>query len=115
MLNSVPSKYLSGLWDPGNAFTAGENPYPEGYGKLDRNRIRHIHLKDAVRDRATKRRTWVPIGSGEIDIKGQLRALMRDKYLEGISVETHYVPKNGTPAQGSLESVTGLRKILSSL
>lgn len=56
-----------------------------------------------------------PIGKGQIDLKGQLRALMKDNYGGGISVETHYAPIGGTPADGSLESVKGLKKILGSI
>ncbi len=115
MLKAIPSKNLAALWDPGNSFFAGEKPYPDGYRKLDIMRLRHMHLKDAEYDVNLQKRRWVPIGSGEIDIRGQIAALIRDRYAGIISVETHYVPENGAPTDGSLESLNGLRRIMKSL
>lgn len=110
MLQAIPSRRLSGLWDPGNSFAGGEEPYPKGYSKLDKGRIRHMHLKDAIRDENGHR--WTPVGQGQTDIRGQLSALSRDGYRDVISLETHYIPKDGSPADGSLESVRGLKRIL---
>jgi sugar phosphate isomerase/epimerase len=76
-------------WDPGNAYCAGETPYPSGYAAL-RGRIEHMHFKDARR---------LPDGSaefvtrGEIDWQGQIQALMQDEYDGYISIETHLRPK----------------------
>ena len=76
-------------WDPGNAFVAGEKPYPDGY-QAARAFIRHVHFKDVQQK---------PPGSfhyvinGEIDWAGQLRALKEDCYMGYISIETHMQPK----------------------
>jgi sugar phosphate isomerase/epimerase len=76
-------------WDPGNAYCAGERPYPSGYAAL-RGRIQHVHFKDARR---------LPDGgaefvtNGEIDWQGQIQALMQDKYDGYVSIETHLRPK----------------------
>jgi sugar phosphate isomerase/epimerase len=115
MLKAIRSNYLTGLWDPGNCFFLGERPYPDGYKKLDVTRIQHMHLKDAMYDAKIGKRRWVPIGSGETNIPEQLGDLIRDRYAGVISVETHYVPEGRTAADGSLQSVTGLRKIIQSL
>lgn len=115
MLREIPSKHFGALWDPGNAFVAGERSYPDGYERLDRRRVQHMHLKDAVRKSGPQSRPWVAIGKGQIDIRGQLQALIHNRYREVVSVETHYIPENGTPAQGSHETLQGLRSILRTL
>ena len=114
MLGALPSPRLAGLWDPGNALAAGERPFPDGYRKLDKTRLGHIHLKDAV-VRRVRDPAWVPIGKGQVDVRGQLRALVADRYTGVVSVETHYVPKGGKPADGSRETVEGLKGILKEL
>jgi sugar phosphate isomerase/epimerase len=48
MLGVVKSPALGANWDPGNAYEAGETPFPNGYEALDKKRIWHMHLKDAV-------------------------------------------------------------------
>ena len=76
-------------WDPGNAFCAGETPFPNGYAALG-GLIQHVHFKDARRS---------PDGSaefvtrGEIDWQGQIQALIQDGYDGYISIETHLRPK----------------------
>jgi sugar phosphate isomerase/epimerase len=76
-------------WDPGNAYCAGETPFPTGYAAL-RGRIQHVHFKDArhLLDGGTE---FVP--SGEIDWQGQIQALVQDEYDGYISIETHLRPK----------------------
>ena len=113
MLKAIPSRGLAGLWDPGNAQAAGERPYPDGYGKLDKTRLVHLHLKDVV-VHGTKW-NWAPVGAGAIDMRGQLRALARDRFDGVVSLETHYVPTNGTKQDASLRTLAGLRGILSEL
>jgi sugar phosphate isomerase/epimerase len=115
MLEALPSHHITALWDPGNAFAAGERPYPEGYRSLDGSRIAHLHLKDGVWRKGLKGVQWTPIGSGEIDIGGQLRALVEDRFAGVVSIETHFIPPGGTPADGSEETVRGLRRVLGSL
>ena len=48
MLSIVKSPSLALNWDPGNAYDAGETPYPDGYNALDKSRIFHMHLKDGA-------------------------------------------------------------------
>jgi sugar phosphate isomerase/epimerase len=76
-------------WDPGNAFEAGDVPFPNGYQAI-RQYVQHVHFKNAVRR---------PDGSvdyalqGDIDWAGQMRALHEDGYQGFISVEPHLRPK----------------------
>ncbi|MDE2125858.1 MAG: sugar phosphate isomerase/epimerase [Armatimonadetes bacterium] len=85
------SDHFAVVWDPGNAFAAGEVPYPGGYEAVQRW-VQHVHIKDAVRrDGDTE---FVRVGEGEIDYENQFRALRRDGYTGYISIETHYRASN---------------------
>ncbi len=76
-------------WDPGNAFVAGDIPYPDGYQAV-RDTIRHVHFKDVVHTAQGGYRYEV---NGEIDWTGQISALAADGYGGFISVEPHMQPK----------------------
>jgi sugar phosphate isomerase/epimerase len=76
-------------WDPGNAFEAGDHPYPDGY-EAARRYVRHVHFKDVRRLEDGSCRYAV---EGEIDWEGQIAALQADGYDGFISVETHMEPK----------------------
>jgi len=112
MLNAVKSPALGLNWDPGNAYDAGETkPYPDGYDKLDKSRIWHMHLKDAAP--GPKGETeWMPVGGGKIDYLGQFRALIKDGYKGTMSLETHYLNKARDKEASSRESMDGLLKII---
>ncbi|RLF16380.1 MAG: sugar phosphate isomerase/epimerase [Thermoprotei archaeon] len=86
-------KYVKALWDPGNDISdpEGEIPYPDGYNYV-RGRIVHIHIKDAVRLALGKAEPR-PVGEGDVDYVGQLKALIEDKYEGFLSLETHWRPK----------------------
>lgn len=114
LLDAVKSPYLRPLWDPGNAQAAGETPYPDGYAHLAGD-IAHIHLKDCRRDASGQGYIWRPVGDGDIDLLGQLRALKTDGYTGVVSLETHYAPPGGSKEDGSRESYAGLQRLLSHL
>jgi sugar phosphate isomerase/epimerase len=102
------------IWDPGNAYAAGEKtPFPDGYEKI-KDRIIHIHLKDAVSDEQGKN-LWKPIGQGEVDYKGQLEALLRDDYQGVIALETHCTSASGSKVEGTKQSFDGLMEIIRSI
>ncbi len=90
-------------WDPGNAFFAGDDPYPTGYEHV-RGLVRHVHYKDALRDRDR-----VPhyVAEGQIDWAGQIQALIADDYDGFISIETHIRPKVAA-ARAALKRLRGL-------
>jgi sugar phosphate isomerase/epimerase len=103
IIKAVNHPALKANWDPGNAFCAGDTPYPDGYGVL-RDSIGHVHFKDARR---------FPDGSanfvldGQIDWKGQIEALTQDGYDGYISIETHLRPKIAS-ARTSFERLRAL-------
>jgi sugar phosphate isomerase/epimerase len=81
------------IWDPANAYVAGEKAYPDGYRLLPVQRIVHVHAKDCtMRDRHP---VWGPLGEGDINWKGQIHSLREDGYQGYISLETHWKGPNG--------------------
>jgi len=110
-LNAVRSAGLGLNWDPGNAYAAGEhNTFPDGYAKLDKKRIWHMHVKDCDQDATTGRYKWLPAGAGKIDYVKQFAALRADGYRGSISIETHFrLPEDqgGRPA-ASAQAAKGL-------
>lgn len=109
------------VWDPGNAFGAGEHPYPEGYEAV-KPWLAHVHIKDGKMVETPEQGAqlqWCVVGEGEIDYVGQFAALKRDGYSGYISLETHYIPKHGsgvdgkgTPEEGSRPSLAALRTFI---
>jgi len=112
MLNAVKSPALGLNWDSGNAFAAGETPFPDGYEPIDKKRIWHMHLKDAVPDPKGGEAKWMPIGGGKIDFVGQFRALIKNGYEGSMSLETHYLNAAKNKEESSRESMEGLLKVI---
>lgn len=111
IVSRIDSPALKIVWDPGNAYLAGERPYPEGYSAV-RNYVRHVHVKDAV-ILANGKYKFVVIGEGEVDYAGQFAALKSDGYTGYISLETHYRPFAGTAEQASRLCLQSLNQFLS--
>jgi len=97
-------------WDPGNAAESNEVPFPYGYNLLPKNRIGHCHCKDAVKGPDGKV-GWAPVGGGMIDWKGQIQALINQKFPYTLSLETHWKSGKG-PEDSTRQSMAGLQKIL---
>lgn len=112
MLKAVKSPALGLNWDPGNAYAAGETPFPNGYEALDKKRMWHIHLKDAAPNPNGGESKWEPIGGGKIDFLGQFRALIKNKYEGTMSLETHYLNAAKNKEESSTESMKGLLKVI---
>jgi sugar phosphate isomerase/epimerase len=89
MLKAINHPALGVNWDPGNAFAAGDTPYPDGYHSV-RDLVRHVHFKDVTHDPQSGYRYAL---EGQIDWAGQIEALAQDGYEGHISVETHMQPK----------------------
>lgn len=109
VLAAVPSRYFMLNWDPGNAATRGETPFPDGYTLLPKDRIGHCHVKDAVK--TAMGYEWAATGKGIIDWAGQFAALKRDGYRHAVSLETHWHGA-GTPEASSIESWAGMKSAL---
>ena len=131
MLKLVPAVNLGANWDVGNGYWHGEVSYPAGYAALDKKRIWHMHLKDVRCGAATtakekaeafrKQGTRVSeqskcqtaiVGTGQVDLAGQLRALLRDKYDGTMSLEPEYEAPGVTHFEATRRSLEGLLKIM---
>jgi L-ribulose-5-phosphate 3-epimerase len=109
LLNAIPEKALQLTWDPGNAQFRDEVPFPGGYAALPKDRIGHVHCKDAVR--RDGKWEWMAMGRGTIDWAGQFRALARDGYRHACTLETHWRGA-GTPEASSRQSFAGMKTLL---
>lgn len=108
MISRAGVHNLKVIWDPGNAYVAGETPYPDGYLAV-KNHVVHMHVKDCALINGKKQ--WVAIGSGMIDYVAQFKALIKDGYSGVVSLETHY-KINGDREAATRESFAGLLKTL---
>lgn len=119
--DAVNSSHFKLVWDPGNAFCAGETPYPDGYEAV-KPYLAHIHVKDARMvdtPQHGRQPQWCVVGEGEIDYTAHFAALKRDGYTGYVSLETHYIPEKGrgedgrgTPEDGSRPCLAALKKFL---
>jgi L-ribulose-5-phosphate 3-epimerase len=111
VLAAVKNENFMLNWDPGNAAAAGENPFPDGYQLLPKERIGHCHCKDVTKKSDGKGYEWAPVGKGTIDWIGQFTALKRDGYHLAVSLETHWRGA-GTPEESSRQSWAGMKEAL---
>lgn len=88
IIDDVASPALGANWDPANAYGTPEVPYPGGY-KAIRERIFNVHVKDTRQGSLVQ---CVPVGDGALDWAGQLRAIVYDKIVSHITIETHCLP-----------------------
>ncbi len=109
VVQAIDSPSVQICWDPGNALCAGETPYPGGYAAVVADLV-HVHIKDATMREDGVTPDWCVVGEGAIDYTGHFQALRRDAYAGYLSLETHYVPKDGTPEDGSRPCLAALRR-----
>jgi L-ribulose-5-phosphate 3-epimerase len=111
VLDAVKTEHLLLNWDPGNAASRGEIPYPDGYALLPKERIGHCHCKDVAKKADGKDYEWAAMGRGLIDWRGQFAALKHDGYKLGVSLETHWHGA-GTPEESTRQSWAGMKDAL---
>jgi len=109
-LSEVRSEYFRLNWDAGNSQASGEKAWPEGYALLPRDRIGHVHVKDAVY-KGDGKFAWAAMGEGSIDWIGQFRALLRDGYRGAVVLETHWRGA-GTPEASTRQCWTAMSRQL---
>jgi len=92
-LADVNSPNVTAIWDPANEVHAkgGEKPFPDAYIRIKEKMI-HCHAKDAAVNSEGKLES-VPVGTGIIDWKGQIKELIDSNYKGYLSLETHWRPK----------------------
>jgi L-ribulose-5-phosphate 3-epimerase len=74
------------LWDPGNAYFAGERAPRLGFDHVA-DLVTHIHVKDPRTEDGAMR--FVPVGQGEIDYAAQTAAWAESGYTGFVSLEPH--------------------------
>ncbi len=110
VIERVGSPAFKMIYDPGNSFFAGEQPFPAGFAAA-RNHYAHLHVKDACVN-ADGMPKWCVVGDGEIDYPGLFAALKADGYTGIVALETHYKGADGgdseTPSRQSLANMIRL-------
>jgi L-ribulose-5-phosphate 3-epimerase len=109
-LAAVPNKNFMINWDPGNAAALGETAFPDGYAKVPKERIGHMHLKDVLK-KPDGTFGWAAMGKGIIDYTDQFKAMIRDGYRGTMSLETHWTG-GGTPEESSRICMAGTKDLL---
>ncbi len=109
-LQAVQSPNFKLNWDPGNAAYRGEIAFPDGFAKIPKERMGHMHCKDVVR-KADGTFEWAAMGRGSIDYLGQFRALVQAGYSGTMSLETHWRGA-GTEEESSRQSMAGMKELL---
>ena len=82
---------LGVVWDPCNVLylQGSTSAFPEEYEQVA-DRVVHVHVKDARRVGSKPAEECVELGTGEIDFRGQFRALKERGYRGWITLETHW-------------------------
>jgi L-ribulose-5-phosphate 3-epimerase len=110
IVHSVASPAMKVLWDPGNEAHGGREAYPAGYEVVKAD-LGHVHLKDAYY-RADGTSRSVPLGSGNVPVIAQLKALAADGYNGLYTIETHFIPEGGSQMTGTRMTLDALRALV---
>jgi len=110
VLEAIDHPNLKVVWDPANCYVSGENPFPEGYGKLPISRIVHVHAKDCHVE--GNKPIFGPLCEGGIDWKGQIAALAHDGYKGWVSLETHWPGPGGDKHMASMICGRNLKSLV---
>ena len=110
VLDAVDHPSLKIIWDPANAYVAGEDP-ADGYEAV-KGHLADVHCKDAtVVDPDTGLTAWSCIGDGGTDWAAHLQ-LLADQPVQTLTIETHWHPKGGDRAEDTRKTFESLQGIL---
>lgn len=113
VLDAVQRPNLKIIWDPANAFVAGEDP-AVGFAQVQ-GHIVDVHCKDAlVKDPATGLTAWARIGDGGTDWSTQLRLLVHEP-VQAFTIETHWNPGGQDRAENTRQTFDGLKAVIDQL
>ncbi len=88
LIRKVGMPNLGANWDPCNGYGTAERPYPDGYEAVKHVAV-NVHVKDTRKGSLIQ---CVPVGEGAIDWKGQIAAIVRDRIVNHVTIETHCLP-----------------------
>lgn len=111
ILATLPSN-VGANYDVGNGMWLGEASYPDGYKTLDPKRIWNLHLKGAQCGPHFTDCKEAFADEGQIDLKGILRALMRDGYQETMSLECEFNAPGMNSSETTKRSLEGLLRVM---
>ncbi len=114
VLSQIRSPYLGINWDVVNGASTGETPYPDGFNRLDKKRVWHMHIKDMRIDPQTGRQQVCAVGDGIIPYAQIFPAMAKAGYAGAVSMETHF-SINGQREPASRRSMQGLLKVINQL
>jgi sugar phosphate isomerase/epimerase len=112
MLNLVPAPNFGMNWDIGNGYWQGETSFPDGYAALAKKRIWHMHLKDVRCGPDYTNCNTAIVGTGQVKLVEQLRALVRDGYDGTMSLEPEYEDKTTSHLAATQRSLEALLKTM---
>jgi sugar phosphate isomerase/epimerase len=112
MLATLPSN-VGANYDIGNGLWLGEVPYPDGYKALDPKRIWNMHLKGAQCGPNFTNCQEAFADVGQIDLKGQLQALLRDGYQGTMALECEFKAPGLNATETTRRSLEGLIRVMS--
>lgn len=108
IIRDVNSTALRVNWDPANIFGVPKTPFPNEYEHI-KDYISNMHVKDySFKNGEVK---FVDFGTGQLDWKGQLKAIIESKKIDTITLETHKEPL----IESSKCSYYNLKTLLSAL
>ncbi len=110
VIEKVGSPALKMIWDPGNAFMAGEQPFPAGYAEAAPHTL-HVHVKDA-RASDDGKLSWTVVGEGEIDYASQFAALVEAGFSGAVSLETHFQAPGSDKESASRACLAGMKRLV---
>ncbi|MGA2630414.1 MAG: sugar phosphate isomerase/epimerase family protein [Terriglobia bacterium] len=111
ILKMVPASNIGFTWDVGNGYWNREVSYPDGYNSLDKSRIWNVHLKGIQCDSGMSNCRESFVDDSQIDLLGQLKALVRDHYHETMSLECEFKAPGLSHQQTTQRSMEGLLRI----
>jgi len=113
VLDAVNHPNLKIIWDPANAFVAGEDP-AQGYQAV-KGHIVDIHCKDAVVvDEASGLTGWARIGEGGTNWVEHLQ-LVRDEPADHYTVETHWNPGGQGKDENTRQTFASLKQLIAQM
>lgn len=110
VLDAVQCPNLKVIWDPANAFVAGEDP-AAGFAQVQGQMV-DVHCKDAVvKDVATGLTAWARIGDGGTDWVTQLQ-LLEHEPVTAFTIETHWNPGGQDKAENTRQTFASLKRLI---
>lgn len=110
VLAALDHPNLQVVWDPANAYVAGEDWSAEDRFRLiPIDRVAHVHAKDFD---GTE---WTSLGDGNVGWRAQIEALLHGGYCGDINLETHWNGPNGDKLEASMICAQKLRRLAASV